>query len=85
MSNVTVVNEFETLSRNSFEGTEKNNEHLRLKKSSCNRLWSHRFVRCLGSHIFYTIGSQMAVRLSALHAGPSLPPGRFLVLIYVRG
>jgi hypothetical protein len=25
------------------------------------------------------------VRLSALHAGHSLPPGRFLVLIYVRG
>jgi hypothetical protein len=30
-------------------------------------------------------GSQMAVRLSALRAGRPLPPGRFLVLMYVRG
>jgi hypothetical protein len=35
------------------------------------------------SHTFYTIGLQMAVR-SDLHAGPILPPGRFLVLISVR-
>jgi hypothetical protein len=27
----------------------------------------------------------MAVRLSALRVGRSLPPGRFLVLIYLRG
>jgi hypothetical protein len=31
-----------------------------------------------------TFGSQMAARLSALRAGRSLPPGRFLVLISVR-
>jgi hypothetical protein len=30
---------------------------------------AHRFVRPWGSHIFYTIGSQMAVRLSALRTG----------------
>jgi hypothetical protein len=38
-----------------------------------------------GSHIFYTIDSQMAVR-SALRAGrpPFTPAGRFLVLISVR-
>jgi hypothetical protein len=37
------------------------------------------------SHIFKKIGSQMAVRLSVLRAGRSLPPGRFLVLTSVRG
>jgi hypothetical protein len=31
------------------------------------------------------VGSQMAVRLSALRSGHPLPPGRFLVLISVRG
>jgi hypothetical protein len=44
----------------------------------------HRVVRRRGSHIFYTIGSEMAMRLSALGAGLPLPPGRFLVLISVR-
>jgi hypothetical protein len=34
---------------------------------------------------FLTFASHMAVRLSALRAGRSLPPGRFLVLIFVRG
>jgi hypothetical protein len=34
---------------------------------------------------FPTIGSQMAVRVSALCAGLPLPPGRFLILISVRG
>jgi hypothetical protein len=33
-----------------------------------------RVVRGWGSHIFYTFGSQMAVRLSALRAGRFLPP-----------
>jgi hypothetical protein len=36
-------------------------------------------------HYWLTIGPQMAVRLSALHTGRPLLPGRFLVLIYVRG
>jgi hypothetical protein len=44
-----------------------------------------RIVRCRGSHIFHTIGSQMAVSLSALLDGRPLPPGIFLVLISVRG
>jgi hypothetical protein len=46
---------------------------------------AHRVVRRRGSHVFQTIGSQMTVRLSALHTGCPLPPERFLVLIYVRG
>jgi hypothetical protein len=48
----------------------------------------HMVVRRRGSHIFYTIGSQMAVSLSALRAGPPAAlysPGIFLVLISVRG
>jgi hypothetical protein len=45
---------------------------------------AYRVVRRRGSHIFYTIGSQMAVR-SALRAGRRLPPGSFLILISVRG
>jgi hypothetical protein len=45
----------------------------------------HRFVRRRSSYIFYTIGSQMAVRMSAFLAGLNLAPGRFLVLISVRG
>jgi hypothetical protein len=35
-------------------------------------------------HFLYTVGSQLAVRLSALRAGRPLPLGRFLVLIFVR-
>jgi hypothetical protein len=46
---------------------------------------AHRVVRYRGSHIFYPVGSQMAVKLSALRTGRPLPPGRFLVLISVRG
>jgi hypothetical protein len=42
-------------------------------------------VRRRGFYIFQTIGSQMTVRMSALRAGRPLPPGRFLVLISVRG
>jgi hypothetical protein len=38
-----------------------------------------------GSHIFYTIGSQMAVRLAASRAGRPLHRGRFLVVTSVRG
>jgi hypothetical protein len=36
-------------------------------------------------HFLYTIGSQMAVKLSVLCPGRPLPSGRFLVLIFVRG
>jgi hypothetical protein len=46
---------------------------------------AHRVVRRRGSHILLTIGSQMAVRLSALRAGCPLPSERFLMLISVRG
>jgi hypothetical protein len=46
---------------------------------------THRVVRRRGSHILQTIGSQTAVRLSVLRAGRPLHPGRFLVLISVRG
>jgi hypothetical protein len=38
----------------------------------------HRVVRRRISHIFYTIGSQIAVRLSALRTGLALSPGKFL-------
>jgi hypothetical protein len=45
---------------------------------------AHRVVRRRGSHIFYTISTQMAVKLSALRACRPLPPpptpGIFLVL-----
>jgi hypothetical protein len=34
-------------------------------------------VRCRGSHIVQTVGSQMAVRLSTLHASSALPPEIF--------
>jgi hypothetical protein len=40
-------------------------------------------VRRRVSHVFYTIGSQMAVRLSVLHSGPCLPPGKFLVQLEI--
>jgi hypothetical protein len=46
---------------------------------------AHGVVRRRGSHIFYTIGIQIAVRLSALRAGRFISPGRFVVLISVRG
>jgi hypothetical protein len=46
---------------------------------------AHRVMRRRGSNIFYTIGSQMAVRLPGLCDGCSLAPGIFLVLISVRG
>jgi hypothetical protein len=44
-----------------------------------------RVVRGWGSHNLETFGPQMVARLSALHAGRFLPPGKFLVLISVRG
>jgi hypothetical protein len=46
---------------------------------------AHSVMRRRGSHTFYRIGSQMAVKLSSLRAGRPLPPGRFLVLISVGG
>jgi hypothetical protein len=45
----------------------------------------HRVVRRWGCYIFQTIGSQMAVRLSAIRTSHTLSVGRFLVLISVRG
>jgi hypothetical protein len=36
-------------------------------------------------HFLETIGSHMAVSLSALHTGRLVPPGIFLVLIFVTG
>jgi hypothetical protein len=45
---------------------------------------AHRVVRSRDSYIFWTIGSQMAMRLSVLRAGRHLPSGRFLVLTSVR-
>jgi hypothetical protein len=44
----------------------------------------HRVVRCQCSHIFWTVGSQTALKLSALRAGRPLHPRRFFVLISVR-
>jgi hypothetical protein len=44
-----------------------------------------RVVRRRGSHILQTVGSQMAVRLSALRACLPLFPGRFLLIISVTG
>jgi hypothetical protein len=46
---------------------------------------ARRALKNRGSQIFYTIVSQIAVRLSASRAGRPLPPARFLVLISVRG
>jgi hypothetical protein len=45
---------------------------------------AHRVLRRRDSHIFLTIGSQMAVRLSAFRAGRPLAPARFLVRISVK-
>jgi hypothetical protein len=46
---------------------------------------AHTVVRRRGAHIFWTIGSQMAVRLSALHAGCPLPPQEDYWYSFVRG
>jgi hypothetical protein len=58
---------------------------VKVKLSLQQAVEAHRIVRRRGSHIFHTIGSQMAVRLSALRADHPLPSGRFQVLISVRG
>jgi hypothetical protein len=44
---------------------------VKVKLSLYQAVEVHTVVRRRGSHIFYTIGSQMTERLSALHAGPS--------------
>jgi hypothetical protein len=46
---------------------------------------THKVVSRRSTHISWTIGSQMAVNLSALRTGRPLPPSKFLVLISVRG
>jgi hypothetical protein len=46
---------------------------------------AHRVVRRRCSYIFYTIGSQMARRLSALSADRLLSPGTYLAFISVTG
>jgi hypothetical protein len=42
---------------------------------------AYRIVRCSGSHIVYTFGSQMAVRLSALSTGRALLPRNAIFLL----
>jgi hypothetical protein len=59
--------------------------HFSLKLSLSQTVEAHRVVRRRGSHIIETIGSQMAVRLSAPRDGRTLLSGRLLVLISVRG
>jgi hypothetical protein len=52
----------------------------------CNRPWRPIGLWDVETSTFYIqSGSQMAWRLSGLCIGRPLPPGRFLVLIYVRG
>jgi hypothetical protein len=46
---------------------------------------AHKVVRRRDSHIFQKMGSQMAIKLSAVRSGRPLPQERFLVLICVRG
>jgi hypothetical protein len=46
---------------------------------------AYRVVRRRSPHIFQTVGSQMAVRLSALRVVYPLFPGRFLVISSVTG
>jgi hypothetical protein len=45
----------------------------KIKLSVQQAVEAYEVVGCLGSHIVQTIGLQMAVRLSALHAGRTLP------------
>jgi hypothetical protein len=58
---------------------------VKAKLSLWQALQAHRVVRGRGSNVLQTVGSQIAVRLSALHTGRSVSPGRFLVLISIRG
>jgi hypothetical protein len=51
--------------------------------TNCRVLTCYRNVSYVVGH--KRLRSQMAVRLSALRSGRPLPPGRFLVLISVRG
>jgi hypothetical protein len=44
-----------------------------------------RVGRHQGSHIFWTVGSEMALRLLALHSSHALSPRNISVLICVRG
>jgi hypothetical protein len=46
---------------------------------------AHRFVRHRDSHIFKTVVSQTALKLSDLFTARPLPPERLLVQISVRG
>jgi hypothetical protein len=48
-------------------------------------LEAHKVLRRRGSHIFYIVRLQMAVKLLDLRLGRSLPLGIFLELISVRG
>jgi hypothetical protein len=57
----------------------------KVKPSLQQAVEANRVVRHRGSHTFYTISSQIEVRLSAILAGRPLPLERFLVLISVRG
>jgi hypothetical protein len=49
------------------------------------RQWRPLWLLRLRLPHFQIFGSQMAARLSALCAGRFLPPGKYLVLIFVRG
>jgi hypothetical protein len=55
-----------------WDGFEGSSKGKKVKLPVKEAMEAHRVVRRRGSHIFYTIGSQMAVRLSALRA--DLPP-----------
>jgi hypothetical protein len=46
---------------------------------------AYRLVRHRGSHIFWTVGSQMAVRLSILMIDHPSPPDKFPLFLYIRG
>jgi hypothetical protein len=67
-------------------GPMKENNTCQIKKCKAipvTAVEAHRVETLRLAHFLYS--SQMAVRLSALCASRPLPPGRFLVLIFVRG